>query len=262
MRGRALFTLVAFLFLVSGCGSNPSNSKNATPALNGNWAIKAVSQTTGTTYLGGANLYTAGDTVTGLLHFSNMPCGFTVNGIMYDAPVTGTISSNGNLRLSTTDINGLTLTAAGIWSSGVISSGTYTISGKCEYENGDHGTLTGFPVSPLSGTYIGTFRSASGEQVRATMVLSQSGPDSHGIYSLTGTATFSGSPCFSSGTIDVNAYDFVVGSSVQFPLVTSQGALLFQGQVTDGTGNTITGQYEVTAGSCAGDVGSGSASRT
>jgi hypothetical protein len=262
MRGRALFTLVVFSFLSSGCGSNSSDSKNATPALNGNWSIRAVSQTTGTIYLGGANLYTVGGTVTGILHFTNMPCGFTVNGIMYDTPVTGTISSNGNLQLSTTDINGLTLNIKGMWSSGSISSATYTISGKCEYENGDHGSLTGFPVPSLSGTYTGNFQSASGEQVKATMVLSQSGPNSHGIYSLTGTAAFSGSPCFFGGTIDVNAYDFMVGGVVQFPIVTSHGALLFQGQVTNGTGNTITGQYEVTEGSCAGDVGSGSASRT
>jgi|ERR1700761_1199624 len=262
MRGRPLCTLVAFLFFLSGCGSNSSSSKNATPAMNGNWEIKAVSQTTGTTYLGGANLSTTGNTITGILHFTNMPCGFTVNGYMYDTPVTGTISSNGKLELSTTDINGLTLNISGIWSSGVISNGTYTVSGACEYENGDHGSLTGFPVPPLSGTYTGSFQSSSGVPVRATMVLSQSSFSSDGIYSLTGTATFDGSPCFSTGTIDVNAYDFLVGGSVQFPIVTSNGALLFQGQVTDGTGNTITGQYEVTEGSCAGDVGSGSASRT
>jgi hypothetical protein len=230
--------------------------------MNGNWEIKAVSQTTGTTYLGGANLSTAGNTITGILHFTNMPCGFTVNGYMYDTPVTGTISSNGKLELSTTDINGLTLNISAIWSSGVISNGTYTVSGACEYENGDHGSLTGFPVPPLSGTYTGSFQSSSGVSVRATMVLSQSSFSADGIYSLAGTATFSGSPCFSTGTIDVNAYDFLVGGSVQFPLMTSNGALLFQGQVTDGTGNTITGQYEVTEGSCAGDVGSGSASRT
>jgi hypothetical protein len=259
MRSPALLTVVAFVSLLSGCGSNPS--KNVAPALNGNWAIKAVSQTTGTTYLAGADLYTTAGKITGLLHFLNMPCGFTINGIMYDTPVTGTLSPNGNLQLSTPDMNGLTLKMTATWSSGVISSGTYTVSGQCMYEmNGDHGTLTGFPVAALNGTYTGSFVSASGVPIRATMSLSQLGP-SNGIYSLKGTATFTGSPCFTTGTIDMNAYDFLVGSSVQFPLVTSNGSVLFQGQVTDATANTINGQYVVSGGDCSGDTGSGSATR-
>jgi hypothetical protein len=77
---------------------------------------------------------------------------------------------------------------------------------------------------------------------------------------VTGTATFTSSPCFSTGTISTGA---VTGSYLALQIATNNnGTVIFGGYDTDSTGKTVKGSYEVTSGLCNGDVGTGSVSHT
>lgn len=267
--------LLPIVLLVSlfGCGGGsmsgskpvtpPSTPPPVVPAMNGNWEILANSQVANTTYEGGGSFSTNGTAVTGTLHFVNSSCYWgSQNGatIFYDIPITGTLSSKGNLTASSSAVNGQTLNFSGVWSNGAISSGTYSITGGCA--DGDHGTVTGFPVPSLTGTYSGTFVSTTGVQIKTTVSLTQLATSGNGFYALRGAASFSGSPCFSSGTVEADEYSFGVGGYIQVPIQTTNGDLvLFQGSVTDSTGKTISGNYSVTGAVCSGDSGTGSATR-
>jgi hypothetical protein len=258
MSALRLCLCVYLMTLLCGCGSSSSGG-SVTPTLNDNWEISALSLTTGTTYSVGGELSTSGSTVTGIMHVLS-PC-FMFNGnVLYDVPVTGTVSSAGALTLISTAVASQKISMSGQWHAGVISSGTYSISGGCA--NGDHGTITGFPVSAFNRSYNGTFVSAVVPSIRigTTVSLSQSSTaDSDGIYHVTGTATFTGSPCFSSGTI---ATSLVVGSYIQVKITTSNGVVNYWGTVTNSNGNTINGQYSITGGTCNGDSGLGIATRS
>lgn len=241
----------------------PATPPPPVPAMNGNWEILADSQVANTTYQGGGSFSTNGTAITGILHFLNSSCYLgSQNGstTFYDIPISGTLSSKGDLTAKSTAVQGQTLTFSGLWSNGAISNGTYSITGGCA--DGDHGTVTGFSVPSLTGTYSGTFVSATGVQVKTTVSLTQSATDNDGFYALTGSASFSGSPCFSSGTVEAGAYSFALGGYMQLPIDTANNDLvLFQGSITDSTGNTISGNYSVTGAVCSGDSGTGSATR-
>lgn len=252
-----------------GCGGGSSNTGGTTPqkptppTLNGNWEIQADSEVSAnTTYLMGGNLDTAGTKVSGILHFLNFSCflqsvpsGTEID----DIPVTGTVSSAGALSLTSSAVQQQTVKLTGTMSGGEIASGTYSVSGGCG--NGEHGTITGFAVPSFTGTYSGTFASASGLVIDTTDTLTQSTtPSSDGSYTVSGSSTYTGSPCFTSGSI---ATSLVVGGFVQVQITTGNGLVLFTGTITDSTGNTITGNYSITGGSpgCAGDSGTGSVTR-
>ncbi|HWB32944.1 MAG TPA: hypothetical protein VG714_07215 [Acidobacteriaceae bacterium] len=265
-------SIVAYLLIgLCGCGGggldrgSSSTSTppppNQTPALNGNWEIRAVSQISMTTYLVGGSLSTTGTDVSGILHIVNTPsCYVSPNGTIYDLPVTGTISTEGALSLTSSPVQNQTLQLSGTWSNGSIVSGTYSVTGGCG--NGDHGTITGFVVPSFSGTYTGTFTSVSGLQIKTTIMVAQATtPGSDGEYSLSGTATFD-SPCFTSGTIAADPYSYVLGGFVETTITTGNGLVEFGGTITDSTGNTLTGNYSVTGGTgCAGDSGAGTVNR-
>ena len=194
------------------------------------------------------------NTVTGTLHFLNSTC-FTA---AQDIPVTGTISAAGALSLTSSSISSQVVTATGTISGSSMSAGSYSIAGGCGAR--DKGTVTGFLVPAFTNTYTGTFTSVSGKQVGATITTTQTGPNSDGFYSVTGTATFTSSPCFSTGTISTGA---VTGSYLALQIATNNnGTVVFGGYDADSTGKTVKGSYEVTSGLCNGDVGTGSVSHT
>ena len=103
------------------------------------------------------------------------------------------------------------------------------------------------PSVNLSGMWKGTWasnQSPRGGNVEA--VISQSGT------SLSGTATVTGSPCFTSGSVS----GAVSGNNVTFGVLFSGGQqALFSGTVGSG-GTIISGTYAVSGGLCNGDTGS------
>lgn len=80
--------------------------------------------------------------------------------------------------------------------------------------------------------------------------------DGDGLFHVTGTVIFPNGQCFTSARIASSA---VVGSFLVLDLTADTGAdVQFGGNITDSTGKTITGQYQLNSGVCAGDSGTGS----
>jgi len=140
-------------------------------------------------------------------------------------------------------------------------SGTYTVTGTgCA--GGDRGTMSANLVPSVSGTWHGTFTSTvtPGPVVNATATLTQSStPDAHGLFAVTGTVTFSGSACFTSGTI---TQGFAAGGALGLDIATndvpSGGDTVFAAFMDNPTAATAaTGVYQVNTGTCSGDSGDG-----
>jgi len=212
----------------------------------------AVSQVVSqTTQIGGYITNTNGS-VSGTIHMVNSGC-FT---LAQDIPISGTITFSGSVSATSTAVSGQVITVSGTMSESTLSAGSYSITGGCA--GGDKGTLTGFMTPSYSNTYTGSFHSVSGITTGETFAMAQNGPDSDGFYHLSGTATFTNSPCFTSGTISSSV---VVGSYVAVAVTTNNsGTVAFAGNITDSSGKTITGEYEITSGACQGDSGTGSVS--
>jgi hypothetical protein len=257
--------------MICGCGIGPDGNKgNQTPpptlgpAMNGNWQLTLVSTRDNVTYSSGGAFTTPLNVgqqvlpVKGTLHIQNRTC-FVVNNALLNIPLTGNIPASGAMSMDSALANGQTVFITGTVdaASDTITGGTYKITGgACD---GDHGTLTGFVVAPLTGTYTGSFLSGkSNLTLGVASVQTQSDANTSGFYTLTGTITFTGSPCFTSGPITPST---VYGSYVVAQVTTTNGAVVFYGNATDGTGKKIDGQYFVTGGTCDGDYGSGSIAR-
>jgi hypothetical protein len=258
MRRLVSILLVSLAVALSGCGGSGSTSKTPTtpfkpppsyPSITGNWALTATSAVaTQVTAIGGYITNTNG-TVSGILHILTSPC----FALTTDVPITGTVSTAGVVSAISSAVGGQIITLSGTVASGSLTAGKYSIAGGCG--NGDQGTVTGFIAPPFTNTYTGTFQSISGVSVGATIAAIQSGPDANGLYAVTGTATFTGSPCFTSATISSSA---VSGAYVDLVLANNDGSQTsFVGYITDSTGKLVSGSYQVVGGKCSGDQGSG-----
>jgi hypothetical protein len=238
----------------SGSGTTHVNPPPSYPTLTGNWALTATSQVTKENYQIGGYITNTNGSVSGTLHLLNSGC-FTPT---EDIPITGTVSTVGVVSATSSAVSSQVITLSGTVASETLSAGKYSITGGCG--NGDEGTVTGFVAPPYSNTYTGTFLSFSGLSIGTTITTTQSGPDSNGFYSVSGSATFSGSPCFTSATITSS---MITGAYMEVILTDSDGSTVtFGGYITDSTGKTISGDYEVTGGKCSGDYGTGSVSHS
>lgn len=111
---------------------------------------------------------------------------------------------------------------------------------------GSKSPTTPSPSSPnLSGSWRGTWQSARGPSGSVTASLTHTGS------SLTGTASLTGSPCFTSGTVSGTVAGGSVTIGVAFP---GSHQVNFTG-TADSTGGSMNGQYAVTGGACSGDAG-------
>lgn len=250
---------ICCLVFATGCGGTGSaTSGKATPpppqypSITGNWSLAANSQVFSQSTLIGGFITNAGGSVSGTLHFLNSPC----YSLPTDVPFSGSITTGGAISVTSSQVARQIVAVSGKITEGTLSSGTYTITGGCG--NGDKGTVTGYIVPAFTNTYTGTFVSGS-TSIGVTVTTTQSSPTSDGIYQVSGSATFAGSPCFSSGTITSSA---IAGGYMDVVITASNGGVVeFIGEITDSTGKTITGSYDVTAGVCAGNSGSGNLSR-
>lgn len=265
VRTLGVLLFASILCLVSGCGGGSSSSGGSNlpppppstpPALNGNWEIQAVSQVTAnTSYLMSGSLSTTGTSVSGMLHYLSYSC-FIGNGdTSLDIPVSGKISSAGALSLTSSAVASQTFTLAGTMSGGQITSGTYSVSGGCG--NGEHGTITGFPVPSFTGTYTGGIVSDGVSWGTMTLNITQAAtPDSNGLYDLSGTATVVNSGLWIWADNPANFVQATAwGGFVEGTVLTGNGAMSFNGTITDATGDTINCNFDVTGGSL--DPGSG-----
>jgi hypothetical protein len=249
--------VLCILILASGCGSTPAPTSTSTaaptyPAITGNWSISAASQISLQTYLMGGYITNTNGSVSGTIHVLNSPC----YSITEDVPITGTVSTSGTVTATSPAVANQVITIGGTITSTVFTAGTYAITGGCA--TGDHGSVSGYSVASYSHAYIGSFISTPTHiNIVPTIIATQNGPDSDGFYHVTGTASFSGSPCFTSGTLAASA---IAGPYMSITITTNNGTVTFAGYATDSTGKTITGTYSIAGGTCSGDYGTGSVS--
>lgn len=260
MRRLVLLLLMSLVVAFVGCGGSGSASKTPTtpfkpppyPSITGNWALTATSTVTPqVTAIGGYITNTNGG-VSGILHILTSPCFAPTT----DVPITGSVTAAGAVTAVSSAVGGQTITLSGTVSSGSLTAGKYSIIGGCG--NGDQGTVTGFIAPPFTNTYTGTFQSVSGLAIGTTINATQTGPDANGLYAVTGTATFTNSPCFTSATISSSA---ISGAYVDLVLANNDGSQTsFVGDITNPSGSLVSGNYQVTGGKCSGDQGSGTLS--
>jgi hypothetical protein len=108
---------------------------------------------------------------------------------------------------------------------------------------------SGPAASKVDGTWTGTWLSVRGVGGAATMHITETGG------SLSGTVTFTNSPCFASGSIDATL------DAESFSATVTAGAIdvTLQGTLTD---DAMSGTYDaVSAGACTGDTGTFTARR-
>jgi hypothetical protein len=252
------------LTLLAGCGGNTSANNASTIPVNslqtGNWQLGAASAVyAGTSFNISAYISDSNGTVTGVAHVSNSSCYSYSTGVA----LSGSQDSKGNLTLTSGSISGQILTVTGVVTgSGVQISGLYTVSGGCA--SGDKGTIGGFVIPDISGTYKGTIVSRTGVQIATTAQIVQTAVDANGFYHFTGSASFTGSPCFTTATLAGSGNSILNGNQYAgyFTTAGSPAAqIALSGLVNSTVGASPTSllvtSYSVSGGLCSGDTGSG-----
>lgn len=267
MRCRRSFVfLCALPLLMSGCGGSPGSGSSAPTYdnLTGNWSLILIPSNPLVVWpLPGGYLMNTNGAVSGTLHMNNSSC----YSLTADIPVTGTLTSTGNIDLTSAAVGGQTLSITGVAivftippateTIGTIN-GTYTISGGCA--DGQNGRVDGRLIPPVNGVYTGTFESVSGQNIGVSLNVSQAGPNADGEFSVSGPVTFTGSPCFTTGSITSST---IFGDYIDVTISASNnGTMEFTGEILDTVPVEIDGLYKVTAGACAGDSGGGTVTQS
>lgn len=260
MRPFQLAIASAILFVACGCGggSTPATTSTLRPTLaSGNWDLLLLPQTNPpvpVTLAG--SLMQQESSISGILHARASQC---FDPVLDDLVVTGSVDGR-TITLSTEPLRGQSITisatvmSANAQNIGNVSTltGNYTFSGSACI--GATGTVAALLIPPLTGTFTGSVTGSLTANVTAD--LTQTGPDAHGFFHLSGNFTFSGSPCFTSGTV-VNSS--LSGILADFAINTSDGGN------TSVTGlNSLLGlapnlgvNLDVQSGTCAGFFGQG-----
>lgn len=248
----------------------------AAATMNGNWDFIATSsKSPGVTLEMGGVLTTTGNNVAGTL-FAGLSKNSSCFSPLEPVPVTGTISSNGQLTMTSSAVNNQIITVVGNLAPGGVSySGvTYSVSNgtgsQAGCAAGDQGTVAAMPAYPLSSTYTGNITSQStGDVFPATANIStQTATFNTAPYlTLAGTISVTGSSCFSKGSLTPGfqsgggVYNVVFGNELLFIVPvggttsTSQDIAIFA-TVAKG-GSVLNAVYAFGGGLCGDDSGSG-----
>lgn len=253
--GYQLFLLALFSIGLAGCsGSNgmmPTPTPTPIPFFSGLFEIDAVSNTDFPVFRLQGNLTQNGNSMSGIMHLANLSCvPFNT-----DIQVTGTLSNPDGLRLDLAMVlpGGQSVSFSMSHPDGTFFPGTYSFSGAagCGVPDAGGAMLHGMG---LTGTWRATFTSSGGTAAPMSLALKQTGPDSHGFFSATGTATITGGTCFSSATVDPAS--LLIGSGSQLILDNSQpgtsGKTILQGNFGPLAfgGDFFQGTYTSTEGTC------------
>jgi hypothetical protein len=288
-------TLILFITACGGGGSTTTSQSNpaSPPTVTGNWQLTISSQIApGVTLLLGAYLASNNGSISGEAVIDGAltipPCSGLLSSLSFGngLPLEGTLS-DGQLLLAVnpTSPSGISfLSTVGAVSitaqitsgaNGTILSGTYSLVANSGSGCGsDSGTVTGVLVPSLAGQWSGMVTSSTSKvQFQVSLNLTEGALDRFGFPSLTGSATFTGSQCFTSGTVSADQ----VGSTMGGPglgsgndlgsafIGTNGGGILIassnSGFGENSTGTQLPLAYSVTSGSCFGDQGAGTLSR-
>lgn len=257
------FFLFLSALLILSCGGTTTPMTNTlsgnAPTLNGSYSFIALSQKAGTNIFtfGGPIQTDASGHVTGNFGITSVaptntcfPAGSTVS-------FTGTLSTQGQLSLTSSAINGQTISM----SASVSTDGNNFVGGKTSYSitggclGGDSGTL--FITRLLTGTFTGSFLTTNG-LVGVTVSFGLPGmPNPDTSFPLTGSATFTntaGCGGFTTATLTTGAEP---GLAAAFTLASNPAGstISFSGGTLDGSGMQFIGGFTVTGGPCDGSNG-------
>lgn len=240
------------LLWLCGCGSSSSVPNPPVPQFtmaSGDWSLPLLTGSPQLLVFAGGLLTQNGSAVSGTLHLLVLPC---LDAFADDLQATGTVSGN-TLTISTTPLRGQVLTLSLHPSPGqsgivVAMEGSGNLTGPCAVA----GTITASLIPPLDGVFQGTLNNPISGELTAN--LTQSGPDAHGFFHLSGDFSLSGSSCFTSATI---ADSTIFGGSVTITLNTDTGrALLVGGHVVKaGEPEQINAVLDIQGGPCSGQSG-------
>ena len=256
MRPVCVVVIASLALLIAGCGGNSSTPPPQVQQLtltSGNWDFAAVSSS-GPSFLIGGNVVQTGTSVTGGLRVANSACITRTTPV----PITGNISGQ-TATVTSANIASQTINAS-LSGSATALTGTYTIAGTgCA--GGDKGNIAGVLVPSISGTWKGTLISntVANPGVGVTAPIVEGAPDLTGLFVITGTSTYVGSPCFTSGTTATTTGSAIAGRTTDVLLKNDDGSTVeFIGFLNNPAAPTqITGTYTVTGGLCGGDTGTG-----
>ena len=232
-----------------GGTSNPFSFTLTTPVQPGLTGAWQGSWSSSEYAVGGAlaaNLNQSGAILTGTITFFGSSC-------FSGGSLSGTV--NGNTVSATIDVGGgqtISISAAANVA-GTSVSGNYVLRGGSCALGGDSGvfslTLGAPPQNALTGSWAGTW--VSGEYLvlfgKLSANLSQSGSN------ITGTASFTGSACFSSGSI----IGTITGNTLSGSIALGGSQTLSITAIVNAAATSINGNYTLRGGSCApnGDAG-------
>jgi hypothetical protein len=256
MRFSLFLAVVLFMFLWSGCGGNSSTSTGSSTAefgiIPGNWDIIMLTLSNPNPGSGraGGNLTQTGSTISGTLHMAGSRCFDPLDDLL----VTGQASAR-SISITTAPVQGQTVTFTSadfppvlpIPNSVVV--GSYTISGGA-CAAGEKGSFAASLVPSLTGTWKGSLLGLFNGDVTGT--LSQTGPDPHGFYHLSGVFTFTGSPCFTSGTI---ANSQLFGGTMNAAIDTNDGEQTLLNATFDTPPPRLDSIFSIQSGACSTDTG-------
>jgi hypothetical protein len=210
----AYVLLLLSYLLLAGCGGGGSSSQPNGPGpqfFSGLYSISDTSNTSAASnFTVSGSLIQSGSSVSGVMHI-NMPSCFSFNS---DVPVSGTLGGDLSVDLLLSLPNGQKLSFTMTHPGGHLTfvGGSYALTGAgCAAV--DQGAANGNIVS-AGGNWTGNLVSSTGTVSKITLSLTQTGPDAHGFFSATGTATITGGTCFASATVDPSTLITGPGSTV------------------------------------------------
>ena len=271
-RGATLVATLAASALLSGCGSavgfsidgsSPGQPPPGYAYLTGNWQIDASNSPGKPTFSALAGFIAESgngsgtDTLTSVFQIEDpAPCFAGQENLPMSGGVTGTAVSMDSFS----DTGQMVHLKAAKDSTATQLTGTYVVGGGCS--TGGSGTITGTRYAPLTGTYAGSVGDSSLAQTLSFSLTQASLANGGGYTPLSGTGTFAGFTCFTSGTLNP-ASSYVLGRSVHLTV-----------NATDGENVTLTGTFDpaasaiaissgqIAGGACSGSLGSSTLSHS
>jgi hypothetical protein len=250
----------------AGCHS-ASNAISAPGAagVTGNWEFTATSNN-GATVPIGAYLKSSGDTIYGAGQVQKeFSAGCEANGCCggpfaeFDRLITGTLDGAGNIALKSQVPGGgpvFTMTGSADGDSRV--QGNFSLTGACPAQ----GTITGFEIPLLHGTYSGMMTSSqTGKSFQVSATLEQGTKlNQQGFFSLSGTSTLTGYPCLKSARIaaPLDRNSALLGNKFQVSMNAASGGAMIglSGRLVQ-DGQALAATYAIVGGGCSNDFGMG-----
>lgn len=269
-----VWTLLSFVFGMAACGGH-SNTTNPVSNIDGNWHIVGAHSIPQFPFVAlavgasGNTIYASGDVGVNCSQLSA-----AIGGTMY---LTGQVASDGSFQMSNaaSPVDTIQLTVEGkIPPTGATTwNGHFTLANAasqtgCLFNNSGDFTATAY--APFTGTYAGTVTSPSipSPGVSITLSVVQGEPTFSAqpplgtqdfTIPLTGSATVSGSSCYTAGSATAASGSLIRGDAFGLAFPMSDGSTLrLTGWFTDATESSLLVQFEQSSvGSCSVRAGAG-----